>query len=314
MLSLASLSRRELGQRLAGPGLDLGTGGFITRLSSPIASVADGLHLLYGDYPVHPDGQFADFHVSLMPSPGLRRWYKPQVNFCYDGHPVFRPLPLDHAFPMFEWGLNWCVSAHANNHLIVHAAVLEKDGLAVILPAPPGSGKSTLCATLAHRGWRLLSDELALLRLADGLVAPLPRPISLKNSSIDIMRDYLTVPGQSAPVFSRPVSETSKGTVAHLKAPSAAVARAGELARPAWVIFPKWEAGSEAVLTPMPKARAFTGVASNAFNYSLTAAPGFELLGRTIDQCDCYGFRYSRMDEAVALFSRLSSGLAPPAA
>jgi predicted ATPase len=30
----------------------------------------------------------------------------------------------------------------------------------VILPAPPGSGKSTLCAALVTRGWRLLSDEL----------------------------------------------------------------------------------------------------------------------------------------------------------
>ncbi len=306
MLTLASMSRRELGERLAGPGLDLGTGGFVTRLRSPVASVADGIHLLYSDYPVHPDGQFADFHVSLLPTPGLRRWYKPQVNFHYDGHPVFRPLPLDHAFPMFEWGLNWCVSAHANNHLIIHAAVVEKEGCAAILPAPPGSGKSTLCATLVHRGWRLLSDELAMVRLADGLVAPLPRPVSLKNTSIGIMRDYL-----GAPVMSRPVSDTSKGTVAHLKPPADAVARAGELARPAYVIFPKWVAGSAAVMTPMPKARAFFGVAQNAFNYSLTAARGFAVLGDLIDGATCASFEYSRLDDAVAAFDALAAGKLP---
>jgi len=305
MLTLGSLERRELEARLAGPGLDLCTGPYVTRLRAPIASVADGLQLLYADYPVLADGQFADFHISLLPSAGLRRWYKPQVHFRHDGHVVFRPLPQAHAFPMFEWGMNWCVSSHANDHLIVHAAVLEKAGAAVILPAPPGSGKSTLCATLAHRGWRLLSDELALVRLSDGLLTPLPRPISLKNASIDLMRSYLATPEQGEPVLSRPVSDTSKGTVAHLKAPATAVARAGEAARPAWIIFPTWEAGSEARLTPLSSAAAFTGVAQNAFNYSLTAARGFTVLGELVDACGCYAFRYSRLDDALAVFDQL---------
>ena len=40
----------------------------------------------------------------------------------------FAPLPLDQAFPMLEWGLNWCVSAHCHQYLIFHAAVVEKSG------------------------------------------------------------------------------------------------------------------------------------------------------------------------------------------
>jgi len=30
------------------------------------------------------------------------------------------------------------------------------------MPAKPGVGKSTLCAALAHRGWRLLAELLVL--------------------------------------------------------------------------------------------------------------------------------------------------------
>ena len=127
---------------------------------------------------------------------------------------------------MFEWVLNWCVSSHAHRYLCIHAAVIEKDGHAAILPAPPGSGKSTLCAALVSKGWRLLSDELTLVRLDSGELVPLPRPISLKNASIDIIRRY--APGS---VFSPVVDDTVKGSIAHLKAPAASIARAGERAR-----------------------------------------------------------------------------------
>lgn len=228
MTTVASLSRAQLGERLAGPGLQFRTGRFTTLLRSPIGSVADGIHLLYGAYPLCEG--FADFHLDLTRPATLRRWLRPQVTLLYDGRSMFKPLPLDQAFPMFEWGLNWCVSSRANRYLIVHAAVVEKGGRAAILPAPPGSGKSTLCAALTGRGgWRLLSDELTLLRLDDGLLHPLPRPISLKNASIGVIRDY--VPGS---VMSRAVTDTAKGTVAHLRAPADSVLRAAETAMPAW--------------------------------------------------------------------------------
>ena len=301
MLTVSSLTRAELGKRMAGPGLCLQTGAFVTRLSSPIGEVADGIALLYADYPLRDDAQFADFHVALTRPRGLRRWFRPQVKFEYDGGSMFRPLPLDQAFPMFEWGLNWCVSSRAHSYLIIHAAVVEKDGRAAILPAPPGSGKSTLCAALVHHGWRLLSDELAMIRLADGLVEPLPRPISLKNASIGIIRDYV-----EGTVFSRLVHDTVKGTVAHLKAPAASVARAGEPAIPAWVVFPKYEAGAAPLLAPMGRASAFMQLAANAFNYTVLGQAGFEAMAGVIDRSGCYSFNYSKLDDALAAFAALA--------
>jgi len=300
MLTVAALSGRELRARLAGDGLAVRTGPFSTLIRSPIEPLAEGIALLYGDYPLLEEPGFADFHVRLRRSGGLRRWYRPQVHFDVDGLEPFEPLPEEHAFPMLEWALNWCISTRAHSYLMIHAAVVERDGLAAILPAPPGSGKSTLCAALVNRGWRLLSDELALFRPEDGLLVPAPRPVSLKNRSIDIIRDY--VPGA---VLSRPVANTTKGTVAHLKAPSASVARAGEPARPAWVVFPKYEAGAATSLEPIPRARAFMRVAENAFNYSQLGARGFHTLGGAMDGCASFDFRYSDLDEAIALFATL---------
>ncbi|WP_426101808.1 HprK-related kinase A [Massilia sp. TSP1-1-2] len=303
MATVSSLSAAELRGRLAGPGIYLRTGSFVTLLRSSVAHVADGIGLLYADYPLEDAPGFADFHVNLDQAGGLRRWFRRQVVFKNDGHAPFKPLPLDQAFPMFEWSMNWCVSSRAHDCLIIHAAVIERDGVAALLPAPPGSGKSTLCAALVLRGgWRLLSDELTLVRLSDGLIEPLPRPVSLKNASIEVIRAW-------APeaVFSRAVHDTNKGTVAHVKAPSASVARAHEAARAGLIVFPQYVAGSSAVLEPMARGRAFMQVADNAFNYSTLGGAGFDALGELVAGSASYRFRYASLDEAIDTFARLAA-------
>jgi HprK-related kinase A len=224
------------------------------------------------------------------------------VNFIADGASPFAALPRDPAFPMFEWGLNWCVSSQAHYYLLIHAAVIEKNGVAAILPAPPGSGKSTLCAALIKLGWRMLSDELTLIRPSDSNLIPLPRPVSLKNASIDVMKRY-------APeaVFSPSVDDTIKGTVAQMKAPAASIARADEPARPGLIVFPRYEAGAPLALTAVPRTRAFMRMADNAFNYAQLGSAGFDALAGVIRHSDCYDFRYSVIDEAVQAFDRLST-------
>ena len=301
MKNISTLTLQEIKSRLKGEGLYLRTGSFIVHLKTSIANVVEGIALLYADYPFVDQTDFADFHISLEPPRNLRRWFSRQVLFRFDGAAPFAPLPLDQALPMLEWGMNWCVSNHANSYLIIHAAVIEKDGFAAILPAPPGSGKSTLCAALVHRGWRLLSDELTLIRACDGKIMPLPRPISLKNNSIDIIQAYA-----SDAVFSNKVSDTIKGTVALMKASADRIARATEMAHAAWIIFPQYVAGAAAQLAPLSQARAFMRVADNAFNYSLLGMQGFETLASVIDAAQCHEFTYSSLDDAVDTFARLA--------
>lgn len=276
-------------------------GTYVVHVQSALPSVSQGIHLLYADYPLEAETAFADFHVSVVQPKNLRRWIAPQVIFRFDNYVPFKPLPADQAFPLLEWGLNWCFSTQYHRHLVIHGAVIEKNGRALILPAPPGSGKSTLCAALVTRGWRLLSDELTLVTLNALSIVPMCRPVSLKNESIQIIQDFETTVTMGPPAF-----DTSKGTVGHMRAPTESVMRSQEMALPAWIVFPKYEAGATAQLDEHPKAGAFMKIADNSFNYSMLGLRGFETVTKLVDRCDCYEFNYSNLDDAIDIFHTLS--------
>jgi HprK-related kinase A len=299
-MRLGDLPVEELKARLR-DGLGLVTGPFIFRIQSALPGVAANLARLYADFPL-ADGAFADFHVNVDRVSGPRGHFRPQAQFWMDGHTPFQPLPADQAFAMLEWGMNWCVTSHAHDRLMLHAAVLERDGHALIMPGDPGAGKSTLTATLMLAGWRLLSDEIALIDPRDGLLHGLARPISLKNASIDIIRQH-----DASAVLGDVARDTHKGTVAHLKPSTDCVHRVGEPARPRWIVFPRWQADAPASLTPHAKSAAFLHLASHAFNYSLLGVVGFRQVGDLMDACDCWDFRYSRLSDAIRIFAELPS-------
>jgi HprK-related kinase A len=299
-VKLSSLSHSELRGHLGNAGLPLQVGPFSFRIVSKIDSIAHGLIALYPDYLIHPSGQFVDYTVHIDRGFGLRRWIHPQAIFKFDGLEPFMPLPENHAFPLLEWAMNWCISTQAHQYLILHSAVIEREGCAAILPAPPGSGKSTLCAGLINRGWRLLSDELALISLTDAQITPLGRPISLKNQSIEIIRKY--VPDA---VINSITPDTTKGRVTHLKVPREQLLRIHEKARPRWVIFPKYVEGAEPSLQLRSKANSMLELGRNSFNYMVLGRAGFDALSKVVDASECYDFQYSQLDDAVAVFDRL---------
>lgn len=297
---VADLTPDALRDRLSNGGLLLKIGPFSFELISPLPQVAEALMCLYADYPVLDDSQFVDYSITIARGAGWRRWFRRQAIFKFDGFEPFVPLPENHAFPLLEWAMNWCVSMHTYHYLLLHSAVIEREGCAVIMPAPPGSGKSTLCAGLVNRGWRLLSDELALVSLNDVSITPFGRPISLKNQSIDIMRRYVP-----QAVFSQVVHDTSKGTVSHMKVRPEHLARIGETAQARWVIFPKYVAGAAPRLTERSRADSLLELGRNSFNYLILGKQGFDVLANLVEACDCYDFEYGQLDDAVAMFEKL---------
>lgn len=269
-------------------------GPFNLCLKSDINSISQHVYKLYPQNRHIDEALPVDFYIEIFKQTGIRRWVKPQVIFSLDGYRPFTPLPLNQAPAQFEWGLNWCIASQMHQYLIIHSAVVEKHGISIILPGSPGSGKSTLCAGLVNRGWRLLSDEMALVSLQNLDIQPIPRPVSLKNNSINIIKHFApdSVMGEIIP-------NTTKGNISHMLAPQESVLRQHETAKLSYIIFPKYNEKSQTVLTEKPKAQACMSLIENTFNFNILGEQGFDAVTDIIDKSICFDFTYPDLNEAI---------------
>ncbi|MDO9449640.1 MAG: HprK-related kinase A [Rugosibacter sp.] len=294
MLRLADVSDADFAHSLRYGAFRLQVGGFSLRIDSDVDALRTGLRQMYARYPVSLSGGYYDFDLGIRPASLLRRWFRRNVVFSLSGQAPFLPMVVDHAHALFEWGLNWTIGSSVHQYLILHSAVVEKQGKGVMLSAVSGSGKSTLTAELAMRGWRIFSDELALIDGPALRLVPFPRPISLKNQSIDLMRRRYPE-AQFGPL----AHDTQKGTIAHLRVPDASVERATETAPPALIIFPKWTAGAPLRVQPVGAGQAAMRLIDQSFNYPVLGPLGFSRLADLAQSAPAWELEYSSLDDAV---------------
>jgi HprK-related kinase A len=302
MAFTCDLSHQELRDRLREGQFALQVGPYTYSLQSNLTVVAHGIEALYRDFPLAREGEFIDYCIALNHKNLLSR-LRGQVDFFFENQRPFGSIPLQQAYAFVEWGMNWCISYHANEYLKLHAAVVARDGSAIIMPGVPGAGKSTLCAALGLSGWRVLSDEHAMVLPGSSNIVPLCRPVSLKNESIPLIRSL------SPNAVLGPISEdTHKGVVAHLKADFTPDSHNDDSLPANTMLFPKYSREEPQQLRPRSRSESFILAAYHSFNYSLMGASGFHAMCHLIDSVECFDLIYHDIDWAIHCVNRLHEG------
>jgi hypothetical protein len=67
----------------------------------------------------------------------------------------------------------------------IHAGTMSRNGRTALMPAISGSGKSTLCTALMNTGYHYHGDDVAIIRMSDKNLMPLPTTLSIKTGSWD---------------------------------------------------------------------------------------------------------------------------------
>jgi HprK-related kinase A len=277
-------------------GIALSIGDFLIGIKIEDSRTASEFRELYLDYPRERCQAFTDFNLTLNLKRPLTASFAPRLQIRVDGAAEFLHVTRDHGVPLLESAMNWYLGTRINRAMIVHSAVLERDGFGLLLPGMSGSGKSTLSAGLVGQGWRLLSDEAALINFEDHLVYPHPRPISLKNESIDIIAKRYP-DWQRSPLYKK----TTKGTVMYLKAPTEAVGKARVPATPALILFPRFIAGETSRIAKLDKVDAFMSLQKQSTNYRFLLERGFDVLTKVVEGCDHAILYFSDLNRALEL-------------
>ena len=268
----------------------VGPAGF--RIGSDWSAPVDALRSLYRDYPV-PD--VPDFTVRLEATRPWRWVVRPSVRIAGDFTlPEAAPLPLAQALLAAEMGMNLQMALGWRRHLLLHAAVVERDGRALILTGESGAGKSTLSALLAARGWRFMGDEFALVEPATGLLHPFPRPISLKNESVGVVAGERWGPL---------LTGTPKGDIRHLVPPMFAIAAQDRATTPALLLFPRFGAARE--VREVPRSEAFVRLTQASTNYVALGEPGFTALTRLVTGVPALAIDYPDGTTAIEMVDQL---------
>ncbi len=273
-------------------------GQYLFRVDSVPSIVKNNLKLMYGDAVSNISLAPADYTISLKHDSLLRKFLKPQVTFYLGSNSPFKPLPASQSYPVMEWGMNWCIAATDFNRLIVHAAVLVKNNKAIVFPATPGSGKSTLSACFALNGWKLYSDEMAIIDLESLKVMPLFRPICLKNESISLIKKWFP-----ESILTEIAKDTQKGDVAHLKVNSFSEYKKLLPTDIIAIVFPQYQEKTKTKPYKINKISGFEKLAANSFNYNILGSTAFNTIQRIVERTQQVEINYSDLSDVDELLT-----------
>lgn len=118
---------------------------------------------------------------------------------------------------VITWEVNHRATLSRRDAVTLHAAVTAGPLGAVAMCGQTQSGKSTLAAAAAQRGWRHLSDDLAPIDVASMSVHPYARPVMIRPGGRRVLADLPEPPLAHRPFFTDdwffPASELGAATV-----------------------------------------------------------------------------------------------------
>jgi hypothetical protein len=200
---------------------------------------------------------------------------------------------LEHLF----WHINSETFRTTGNFLLIHAgSVSTPAGEGVLLPADPGSGKTTLTAALVQAGFRYLSDEAGAIDPVTGRVYPYPKALSFKKGRSEVFADLRRKYDGSRLLQKQ----------WHLRAEDIRPEAQGGPCQVKFVIAPRYQEGATLAMTPMSPAECAVELARCALNLPVYKARALPLLAGVARGARAYRLVSGNITEAVRAVGELT--------
>lgn len=194
------------------------------------------------------------------------------------------------------------IADKAEEQHCLHAAAVAHDGVAILIPANSGAGKSSLTTWLVANGFDYITDELILMDQAERIDG-LGRPIQIKANGIEAISALLREPDavlKGSLANAVPISSLG-GSVA-----SSAENKAG------MILFPQYRLGTGFSFEQLSGAEAGMMLMANHVNARNLEGHGFRAMMKLIRNTPCYRLEYGGFNSlpenfAASLKEKISS-------
>ena len=301
---LKDLPQEFLKAALLSGSLEMRLGAFTMQLQFSNRTLFDFLVDIYRDAEVRPElEEVTDVSLTVRAPNLIRKFLRPQVvpdpGFIVPALPLPKRLsPLS-----FEMGLNLAIALKCCRYVNFHAAVVGNSKGGILISAQSGGGKSTLCAALMTEGYHLLSDEFGLVSLDGKLLNAYPRPVSLKDRSIDIVteltgRDWI----------SDTYTGTPKGNIAYRRVRPMDVEASMTPVPAKLLLFPIFMKGAPAHVKQLSPSETALRLIPASTNYHLLGEHSFNALAALSNGCQAYEIQYGSTEQSLQIVKELASG------
>jgi len=185
--------------------------------------------------------------------------------------------------PHIDGMINLSVARHLPDYVQLHAAVLQRGDVGLVIPGGPGFGKTTLAAALIKRGWDYASDEFALIDPQTIKLAAFPKSLSIKPGSVKLLEDE-GIDIAALPRFHR----IDKGAIRCLPATHIRGAALVDCVTPQLMVFPQLDDKAEPTMRELSRGMAAMNCLRRCFNFSRWGPIAMETVAQMCERCACY--------------------------
>ncbi len=301
MMALSDISDYTLAKSLRKGRFSLSLGPFVIQLQTENRAARSFLKDMYRNCLADPKGQsLADFSLNIRPPNLIRKYIRRQITPDPGFYFPTVPLPPHMGALALEMGMNLTVALQCFRYSIFHAGVVASDKGAIVIAAHSGGGKSTLTAALMEEGMRLLSDEFAVMQLDDARLMPYPRPVSLKNESVSVVREFA-----GAEAMSAVLTGTPKGEVGYRRARQSDIAAMHQSVEAKILLFPRFKKGEQPSVNKVEKGDALSRFIAGSPNYHIIGEAAFNRLMDFSETIEAYELTYGSTEDSLKLVADL---------
>jgi len=194
------------------------------------------------------------------------------------------------ALHKLEWAVILGILKNLNNFIQLHASGIRINGEALLIIGEPDSGKSTLALNMLFEDFRCYSDEIVLISPKDLTVWSFPRNFHITKDTMRLFPEFIFEDSDDKTIY---VSDKICFDPCKIRTDWVA-----DHSIPKCILFPNYHPNNENELLPIGETETLQRCVEQAINLVDFGESGLEKLIKLIQNCSCYLFNCSTLNDA----------------